>query len=81
MIVNNCATWLLDNLAINLTPEEEDYLGKIYGYWLLSSQSNGLYYANRLDYKAGIAGYGTANNATSNGIRPVITIPIDYLSS
>ena len=81
----SCPDWILETMtywdgANNkylINDNEESYQNQIYGYWLLSSANSGAAYCMR---NVGYIGSCTTYNS-SNGIRPVITVPKSYLES
>ena len=78
--LGTCPAWLVENLAdtdfTKYTSTKK--ISGIKGYWLLSSHPGRSDLVHDLRYDGSVGG-DYANNIVLNGIRPVITVPRDYL--
>ena len=82
-----CPVWLVENLSYwngandkySINNNSEPYQNTIYGYWLLSSTNNSNLDANRVSCYGNIRSESSSTNYF--GVRPVITVTIDYLSN
>lgn len=86
----SCPAWLVENLYLDSVFSwcvtcvakytETPKIAEIYGYWLLSSYLNEGAYASVVRNEGNI-NYSNADFSSKYGIRPVITVPINDLSS
>lgn len=80
----SCPDWLVNNLAASgdeLAKEKyksNQNISKIYGYWILTSNSSGSHDARTIRYSGNVSGASTSNS-NDYGIRPVITVPKSML--
>ena len=89
-----CSTWLVENLVYNDVSSyagsgktdkyneinSNNGITKIYGYWLLSSESGYSYNALIVNY-GGYVDYYDTSISSSHGVRPVITVLKSDLSN
>ena len=83
--VGACPAWLVINLKYYQTTEDKYSVNKdieeiqnISGYWLMASHPGVTYYSRRI-LNNGYLGCTGTNFSNSDGVRPVITVPKDYL--
>ena len=81
--LGSCPVWLVDNLKESDYYPELDYPQKgnitgIYTYWILSSHPSNSDHAYRVRFN-GILDSALTSFSSNGGIRPVITVPREYL--
>ena len=82
----SCPMWLVKNLKYwngannKYSDNQNNGITNIYGYWLLSSYPGLSSYARFVNYGGYVGNDGTSD-ASSHGLRPVITVSLSDLSS